>query len=697
LLFLFVAPAVSVPVEEPFATEITAGHDAMDPVFSIFEDSRSNDVPIDDGLSDVQLLHDERLLKSRSTSQELTQLKTELKDLQAVARSVREARDEAEARAKQSMRALSKDMARLRKQIAAAARTKPSEEATEVDLESSASNHAMHSSMVSDEIANSTLRAMLLATLTERETTTEELQPEPVIGLKDSLEIEVSEGASQSKPIVIDAVLEPDISKSYLKEIIKWIRIKVTEARLPFCWRNSYGRGVGKVPGRPAACKRGYYNHGLTCHRPAHSIWSPSRAAICPRGYTHMGLTCFRGMQSYGKGCCCTIWGCCGGCKPGFKDIGCFCHIDAHSVGMDRMRCPHGYFLSKWTGRCHKKCPPGYSNTGETCYRGPHNNAEFSCRPGEILAGTKRCFPGNGDTCEAHEQLNGALCYPKCRSGFHGAGPVCWQDCPSNPVKWAGCGAGCAVNSKECGMTIANQIFAPLVMAASIATLGGVGAGATAAKTAVVTSKTLTVGGKVMKFASKVGKLLTKAVNALKKIGKSVGKVITKAINKFKATKIGSKLNKAYQWGQKTFGLGKHATKLPKDAKLYQRMYHAKAGTNFRKATILAKEAKVAYDAADKYATAYAEDFAKQTSKEISRAIDQRFKPFTAKFIKKTWAMDQLVEMSEANHWGIAQTALAAASVVDPTGVMGVAEAYAKPKCKDLVKLPCPPKVTLKC
>lgn len=68
-LFLFVAPAVPVPVEEPFATEITAGHDAMDPVFSIFEDSRSNDVPIDDGLSDVQLLHDERLLKSRSTSQ----------------------------------------------------------------------------------------------------------------------------------------------------------------------------------------------------------------------------------------------------------------------------------------------------------------------------------------------------------------------------------------------------------------------------------------------------------------------------------------------------------------------------------------------------------------------------------------------------------------------------------------------------
>lgn len=33
--------------------------------------------------------------------------------------------------------------------------------------------------------------------------------------------------------------------------------------------------------------------------------------------------------------------------------------------------------------------------------------------------------------CAEGEELNGMLCYPKCRSGFTGVGPVCWQNCPS--------------------------------------------------------------------------------------------------------------------------------------------------------------------------------------------------------------------------------------------------------------------------
>jgi hypothetical protein len=32
-------------------------------------------------------------------------------------------------------------------------------------------------------------------------------------------------------------------------------------------------------------------------------------------------------------------------------------------------------------------------------------------------------------TCP-NEEKNGALCYPFCRAGYHGAGPYCWQDCP---------------------------------------------------------------------------------------------------------------------------------------------------------------------------------------------------------------------------------------------------------------------------
>jgi len=30
--------------------------------------------------------------------------------------------------------------------------------------------------------------------------------------------------------------------------------------------------------------------------------------------------------------------------------------------------------------------------------------------------------------CADNMDKDGALCYPKCKSGFHGVGPVCWED-----------------------------------------------------------------------------------------------------------------------------------------------------------------------------------------------------------------------------------------------------------------------------
>src|SRR6185295_4111614 len=36
-------------------------------------------------------------------------------------------------------------------------------------------------------------------------------------------------------------------------------------------------------------------------------------------------------------------------------------------------------------------------------------------------------------TCALGQERRGAdlLCYPQCRAGFSGVGPVCWQDCPA--------------------------------------------------------------------------------------------------------------------------------------------------------------------------------------------------------------------------------------------------------------------------
>ncbi|KAJ3077814.1 hypothetical protein HK102_004947, partial [Quaeritorhiza haematococci] len=64
-------------------------------------------------------------------------------------------------------------------------------------------------------------------------------------------------------------------------------------------------------------CRDGFYGVGPVC-------WQS-----CPGGYTDDGAFCRKPGHIYGKGCCCTIWGCCG-CDAGYNDDGCTCRIDPH-------------------------------------------------------------------------------------------------------------------------------------------------------------------------------------------------------------------------------------------------------------------------------------------------------------------------------------------------------------------------------
>jgi hypothetical protein len=67
---------------------------------------------------------------------------------------------------------------------------------------------------------------------------------------------------------------------------------------------------------------------------------------------------------------------------------------------------------------------------------GPAPEPGISCPAGEMAVTTTSAAPDNkctrkyGDADHPWEQ-NGLLCYPKCRSGFYGVGPVCWSSCPS--------------------------------------------------------------------------------------------------------------------------------------------------------------------------------------------------------------------------------------------------------------------------
>jgi hypothetical protein len=74
------------------------------------------------------------------------------------------------------------------------------------------------------------------------------------------------------------------------------------------------------------------------------------------------------------------------------------------------------------------------------------------------------------DTCKPGEEKDAGLCYPKCRNGYHGVGPVCWanttnigigtviglEDCPKGwfteglicrePITGGGCNTHCDGN-----------------------------------------------------------------------------------------------------------------------------------------------------------------------------------------------------------------------------------------------------------
>lgn len=54
---------------------------------------------------------------------------------------------------------------------------------------------------------------------------------------------------------------------------------------------------------------------------------------------------------------------------------------------------------------------------------------ELSFEPGPDSTGLgNRIFGTSPHTCKKGDELQDGLCYPKCRSGYHGVGPVCWAD-----------------------------------------------------------------------------------------------------------------------------------------------------------------------------------------------------------------------------------------------------------------------------
>ena len=276
---------------------------------------------------------------------------------------------------------------------------------------------------------------------------------------------------------------QKDIDTFAQQVVQSYIQAQVSGPTATFCWRNSNGRGVGTIPGHVADCPAGYTNNGLTCGKGADTIPAPSQGyASCPALYKNSGFhTCFRSPDTY--------WQCGGDCRSPYTHASvCTCQYWGDTLPASSMVCPSGYKVSV-IGTCIKQCPAGYTNTGETCFRGADTLGMTSmiCKSNEVRGGG-RCFPKSG-SCGTTEDYDAGLCYKKCTSKQDGVGPVCWDKCPASLPH--ACGAGCAVDKDTCDQSITDQVTSPVMAAGNIAltvvTAGGATEAAAAAETAAKT------------------------------------------------------------------------------------------------------------------------------------------------------------------------------------------------------------------
>jgi hypothetical protein len=419
----------------------------------------------------------------------------------------------------------------------------------------------------------------------------------------------------------------PNIGKDEITSVMEWIKVKVVQSKIPFCWKSSYGRGVGSIP---TACPTGKVKIGELCY------------TRCPAGYTRVGFDCHSvcpsGWADQGLFCRNAEYGRGGGYPWHFGD--CLCND-----GMIR-RCENDHGRGKcemWGAVAYPKCRSGFSPYGCCLCRPQQPNCpDLGLNYGIDLSCAKRIIIGDPTPmiCLSRLQSDAGLCYDYCKAGYYGIGPVCWQSCAMGQHD---CAAACTTDEPTCSQGIFDMVFSLAVVAANIVSFGMTKAASGAA------TVTMTTANGVVKVtsASMVGSTFVTLVNKL-----SVG-----------MTAIGS------------------MTRM-------QTVFDAKTGQPIRTFNVTSASADVV-QAVQAFEDAFVADFVAQTSTTIDAEINRRFHPATARFLKKAWADVQLAEMTAANSWETASTVLGFIGVIDIAGVMGVVSAYTKPICLEDKPFPC--------
>ena len=265
-----------------------------------------------------------------------------------------------------------------------------------------------------------------------------------------------------------------------------------------FCWKDSYGRGVGVIP---SVCPANRDKIGLLCY------------SKCPNGYSRFGFDCHQS------------------CLPNWRNDGLFCRLAEYGrgagypwkfgdgfndKGMYR-RCERD---NGGGGSCEKsglivypKCKAGFNAFGCCICRPPVPNCVgLGYNRGIDLSCAKKLIIGDPKSmdCPAGQIYDAGLCYKGCNNGYSGVGPVCWANGPNG---WVDCGMGAAKTSKVCAETVFDQVSSVGNLALNVATFGA-GKAASYAKNSAEAKKLQELYEKMKKFAEnseQVQKLISTA------------------------------------------------------------------------------------------------------------------------------------------------------------------------------------------
>jgi hypothetical protein len=234
------------------------------------------------------------------------------------------------------------------------------------------------------------------------------------------------------------------------------LAVSASFAAPEFCWRDTETRGVGTVP---QACQPGRDRIGLLCYTKCGPNMQRSGFdchSTCPDGMADQGLFCRA--AEYGRG-------------AGYP----WKFGDALNLDKARERCE----ADNGRGNCEQngeviypKCKPGYSAAGCCiCRPGTPDCEKLGLNTGVDLSCAKKVVIGDPVTgaCGKGEQADAGLCYPACKAGYKGIGPVCWD---GGPPGWVECGMGAAKDATTCASIVFNQVASVGQLALTVATLG---------------------------------------------------------------------------------------------------------------------------------------------------------------------------------------------------------------------------------